>query len=89
MEWQIFQDKKEDPFDARTHLHNLEFSVDYGVQPPLFMSEFGPHQAFVVFVVMLCTRSISIIFFDFKFLLVFIDYFPFWFLIGDLWYLAQ
>ena len=28
------------------------------------------------------------LYFRFKFLLAFIGYFPFWFLIGDLWYLT-
>ena len=67
MEWQIFQDKKEDSFNAytvRTHIHNLEFSVDYEVQPPLFMFEFDSYQVLLYLLlcyVLLCTLIFSIL----------------------------
>ena len=57
-------------------------------QLPLFMFEFDSHQ--VLLCLLLCYVLLDInYFFDFKFLLVFIGYFPFWFLISDLWYLTQ
>ena len=50
LEWQIVQDKKENSFNAhtrthaRTHIRNLEFSVDYGAQPLLLMFKSDSHQ---------------------------------------------
>ena len=56
LKWQVFQDKKVDSFDththARMHIHNLEFSVDYGVQPPLIMLEFDSRQ--ILLCLLLC-----------------------------------
>ena len=75
-----------------THTHtqrerDTHISVDYGAHPPLFISEFHSHQA-VAFVVMLCAISASITIINFSYLkdlLVFSGYFPFWFLIGNIW----
>ena len=74
----IFQDKKDDSFETHTctHKHNLDFSADYGVQPPLFMFEFDSHQ--VLLRLLLCyVLLVHQLYFRFKFLLVFIDYFSF------------
>ena len=67
---------------AHKYKHNLDFSADYGVQPPLFMSEFDSHQ--ILLHLLLCyALLVWQLYFRFKFLLVFIDYIPFWFLISD------
>ena len=51
------------------------------------MFEFDSHQ---VLLCLLCyVLLVHQLHFRFKFLLIFIGYFPFWFLIGDLWYLTQ
>ena len=41
------------------HIHNLDFSADYGAQHSFFMFEFDSHQ--VLFALMLCILSTSII----------------------------
>ena len=89
LEWQIFQAKKEDSFDthARTHAQNLEFSADYGVQPQLFMFKFDSHQV-LIYLLLCYVILVRQLYFWFQFLLYFICYFPFWFLIDDLWYLT-
>ena len=37
---------------AGKHIHNLDFSVNYGAQPPPFMFEFDSHQ--VLLCLLLC-----------------------------------
>ena len=73
---------------THTHTHTDTYiSVDYGPHPPLFISEFHSHQA-VAFVVTLCAINASITIINFSYLkdlLVFSGYFPFWFLIVNIW----
>ena len=82
----IFQDKKEDCFDTDTHAQTQFrfFSQLWGATSTF---EFDFHQ--VLLRLLLCyVLLVHQSYFRFKFLLVFSDYFPFWFLIGDL-YLTQ
>ena len=64
-----------------TQMHNLKISVDHQPQPPLLMFQFDSHQ---ILLRLLLHFILLVHFFDFKFLLVFIGYFPFWLLTANL-----
>ena len=75
LNWQIFQDKKEDFFDTqkyththahtRIHTHKLDFSADYGAHSPLFMFEFDSYQ--VVLCLLCYILPVQEFYFWFKF----------------------